>query len=357
MRGLATGEQSSSSNPILQLFCRSAGFLADLDNGTFLIEDIHDPDAAASTVVASTPFAAGHKLGTGRYVIPTGATTLWSQGTHRAVCTYQMAAGGPTYKQIIEFEVLDEVAWPTGFAFKSYVSTRQCIADGVVGASYSLTTAQRFLDLGADQIEQWTGRHFEPRYLHVVREGQEHPTLFLNEAIIALEDVYSIWQTTSGTDTYKYEQYLYKVFNRHLDGYTAEDDRYRPRLTLTAVDGVVAKVTNFAWPSGNQNIQLRGVFGFTDPMPDYAAGQVNIGRTPNEIAYVNALLLSRFARSFDMGDMGIHQPGRVKSARTDQQAIAFASNSGSSAFSTPSGDPIIDNILRKYRAPLVFAAV
>lgn len=357
MRGLAKGEASSTANPVLQLFCRSGGFLADLDNGTFKIEDIHDPSISPTTVVSQTSFSSAHKLGTGRYVIPTGDTSSWNQGTHRATCTYQMASGGFTYTHIIDFEILDSVAWPTGFHFKSYISTRQAISDGVIGSSYSLTTAQRLLDLAATQIETWTGRFFEPRYLHTLRSGQHHPTLLLQEAIVAVEDVYVVWQTTTGQDTYKYEQYLYKVYNRHLDGFFEDDDRYVPKIVLTDVDGTVVKVSDFSWPYGNQNIQVRGVFGFTDPQPDGVAGQVSVGQTPTEIAYVSALLLSRLARDFDWSNMGVHQPGRVKSAKTSQQAISFASNSGSSGFSSPSGDPVIDGILRKYRAPLVFRAI
>ena len=54
MKGLTKGEASSADNPVLQLFCRQGQFMADPVEGSFVIEDIRDPNALPIERVAST---------------------------------------------------------------------------------------------------------------------------------------------------------------------------------------------------------------------------------------------------------------------------------------------------------------
>jgi len=356
MKGLAAGEQSNTDRPILQLFCRDAGFLADFDSGTFIVEDVST--GTPSTVVATTTFIAGHKLGTGRYAITTGDTASWNQGYHRAVCTYKMSATGQDYVQVIPFEILNAADWPTGMAYSGYISTRQAQDDSFIDITETtLTIAQRYINRISRQIEMWTRRFFEPRFMCYKRSGQNDPTLLIDEAIIAIEDIYAVWQTTSGSDTYKFEQYLYKVFNRHLDGYFAEDDRHNPRIVLTDVDGDIVDSSGWSWPYGNQNIELRGVFGYTETELDPSNGNVIVGQTPMDIAAAVGALLYRYVEDPTLSNPAIIRPGAVKSMRTRDQSISFGGDSsGSTAPSDLSGDPLIDAILVKYCAPVPFGA-
>lgn len=351
MRGLTQGEASNTANPVLQLYCRSGGFLADFISGTYKVEYIGDPAVAPVEKVATTAFVAGDKLATGRYVIPTGATTTWTVGTHRAVCNYVMAVAGSTYQQIVEFEILNSGDFPTGRGYVGYISVRRAIQDEYMLSTDSVPTAQRYICRASQQIERWCHRWFEPRYVVFKVPGLERSQLLLDEAIIAIEDVYAVWQTTTGQDTYKFEQYLYKVYNRYLDGSADLDDRWHPMLYLTDVDGTIPRTRGFAWPYGNQNIQVQGVFGFVDPEYDPLAGEILIGSTPREIAMVAGTLLYRYMEDPMLSSVLVHQPGAIVSARTRDQSYKRGGSDGA-APTNMSGDPLIDGILQKYQAPL-----
>jgi hypothetical protein len=345
MKGLAIGEESSAANPVLQLFCRSGQFLQDLDSGTFKIEDIRIPRGAPTEKVAETSFNSGHKLSTGRYVIPTGSTSSWGIGTYRAVCSYKMSAAGPTYTQVIEFEVLDNGDWVTGNLFCSYASTRRLIADEYIGATASLQRIHRHLDKVSKQIEAWTKRWFEPRYLIMRADGPKGKRLFLQEAILALEQVQAIWKNSSNEEeTYDYDPYIFEVYNRHLDA-PAFDDRSNPKIVRT--DGL-------GWPDGDLSVKVTGVFGYTNPTLDPNAGRVLLGETPDDLVIVVGTLLTRQLADPAMANPLAQNPGLVKSMKTRDQAVSFFGATGSSRpiRSEPSGDPYIDAILAKYAPPM-----
>lgn len=363
MKGLAKGEQSSASNPALQLFARSGGFLTDIYSGTFKIESIVDPTAGPTVLVASTPFvSATHKLGTGRYFIPTGATSSWSVGTHRAVCTYQMANGGPTYVQVIEFELLDAADWPVGSQYLGYLTTRQAYVDEFTSTTEATRQKlHRLINEVSRSIELWTKRWFDPRYLYLKVNGKDSEILRLQSPIIAIEDVYATWKTAAGENTYKFEQYLYKVYNRHLRGLLEADDRKSPKLELVDVTDTVVRTSGFAWPYGNQNIELRGVFGYTDPELDPSTGDVAIGTTPADIARAAGVLITRRIADPAMSDPMTWSPGSVRSMRTRHQAVTFGGSGGAgggSGYSGElSGDAYVDSIIAKYRKVFAFGAV
>lgn len=358
MRGLAIGEASSTSNPVLQLFARSGGFLTDIYSGSFKIEDIHDASVAASTVVASTPLSSGDKVGTGRYALPTGDTSAWNEGTHRAVVTYVMTSGGPTYTQVIEFEMLDATEWPQSGAFVTYLSSRRAYQDSFISSSVTRSQFHRIAASVSQMIEHWTKRWFEPRYTIVRVSGMADQRLLLDVPIIAIEDIYAVWNTTTGEDTYTYEQYLYKVYNRHLAAFAEVDDRIYPHIELVNVTGTIVRVSGFAWPYGNQNIKAQGVFGYTDPDFDPNSADVLIGHTPMDIARVCGALVYRELEDPTLSDPFSSAPGSIRSYRTRHQAVTFGSSGGSSGgggggsgSSEMSGDPLVDVILAKYCRP------
>lgn len=302
------------------------------------------------------------KLGTGRFAIPTGDTSSWNIGTHRATVTYKMATAGPDYVQRIEFELLTAEDWPDDGQFTTYVSTRDCYRDGYAVATVTARAAlHRILHEVAERIEGWTGRWFDPRYVKLKVGGQEASKLLLQSPIIAIEDIYAVWQTTTGNDTYKFEQYLYKVYNRHLDGFWEDDDRCHPYIELTNVDGTVVSVDGWAWPYGNQNIEVRGIFGYTNPETDPNNGRVKIGNTPRDIARVAGVIAARTIEDPTMSSPTTWQVGSIKSMKTRHQSITFGGAAGASSssgnLSEPTGDPYLDSILVKYCQPQGFGAV
>lgn len=354
MRGIAKGEQSTLTNPILQLFCRSGGFLKDLVSGSFKIESIIG-SAAPATVVASTDFVSGtHKVGTGRYAILTGSTSSWTIGTYRAVCTYKMVAGGPDLIQVIEFEVLDAADWPTGAMFQTYLTTRSALTDGYITTADTTQKVHRAMSRLSRMIERICGgRIFEPRYMHIRLAGQGTPILIMPEAIIAVEDIYTVWPTADGEQSLLYDQDLFKIYNRHLDNLgVVEDDRFNPRIELSGFDGTGLIVEDYQWPSGSQNMLIKGVFGYTDPEGDPTNSQALIGRTPDDIGMVLGSLLYRWITDPTMSDPTVQHPGSIASMKTRDQAISFGSgSSSSSADGSMTGDAILDSILAHYGAP------
>ena len=54
MRGLAKGEESKNTDPVLQLFAREGGFLKDIFAGEYRIESIHDPGLSPTDKVSTT---------------------------------------------------------------------------------------------------------------------------------------------------------------------------------------------------------------------------------------------------------------------------------------------------------------
>lgn len=340
MKGLAQGEASSTTNPILQFFCRSGGQLADISTGTFKIEDI--TTTTPITRVPSTPLTASHKLSTGRYVIPTGSTASWSLGTHRVVCTYNLTAESPTFYQVIEFELLDATDWVTGNQYVGYASTKRLVGDGFVAATLSLATLHRHINRVSRQIEAWTRRFFEPRYLSYRAQANYGPLIHLQESIIAIDAITYIWQTTSGEDGTDYTADLYKVFNRHLDGLLSPDDRYNPKIFL--IDG--------NWPSEYQGLLIKGVFGFTDPdainNPSLRAG---IGKTPEDLIQVVGALISRYLADPTLSSLVTQQPGAISSMKTRDQAVSFARSRGDST-SELTGDPMLDRLLFRFLPPV-----
>lgn len=360
MRGLVKGEASSVANPVLQLFCRSGGFLTDLFSGTFKIDDIHSSAVALANKVVSTAFGPAHKLGTGRYVIPTGGTSAWNYGTHRVTCAYRMTNGGPDFTQAFDFEILDPADWASSAAYIGYLSTRRAWQDTYAASTVAVQTLHRQIAEVSRRIEAWTGRWFEPRYVKLKKTGEQDPALILNQPIIAIEDIYAVWQTTTGEDAYKYEQYLYKVYNRHLDGFAEEDDRILPKIELTDVDGTIVEVSDFAWPYGNQNIELRGAFGWTDPEFDPTNSQVLVGQTPIDIGRACGAMIARMNEDPTLTSVMTWSPGSVSSIRTRDQSVSFGRGGGaggSGGASEPSGDPLVDAILVKYCQPMGVGAL
>jgi hypothetical protein len=360
MHGLAQGEQSDSSNPLLQLISRSGQFLADINSGTYAIEDISDPDVPPVAIGSPTAFNTdlvadgGHKLGLGRYYIPTGNTSSWAQGTHRVVCTYKLTATGKTYTQIIEFEILDAVDFPSGAEYLGYVSTRKLKKDGVTGDLSPSQVHPRILAVSMN-LQAQLGRVFDPTPLVLVLNGSRTPLLYLDEAIIAVEKVETVSLDTSGNETrYEWNTSTYKVYNRHLDGMIAPDDRVNPKLQLVNTDGDEIAWNEWQWPYGQCNVEITGVFGYTDPMFDPAMGGVSIGRTPRDLERVIAALITRELEDAALTDVSVHQPGRVKSEKTRHQSISYfgSGQQSGSTYDSITGDPLLDHLLVRMARPI-----
>ena len=362
MRGLAKGEQSTSTAPILQLITREGEFLKDPVEGSYIIEDVRDPDLTPTTRVNLTslnldPIAsAGHKLGTGRFYIPTGDTSAWAFGTHRVVYTYKMETGGRDFKQIIEFEILNPTTFPTGQDYVGYASTMALYRDAIFLLSgitpEKLHPHIRRVSL---ELENYTDRFFEPRYVEQYLDGSCRPVLFLDEAVIALESVSTVTRDADGAETTEdYDAAAYRVFNRHLDGLFNPDDRHNPKLTMvetTQIPGVTGVHGEFQWPSGRQNILVKGVFGYTDP--GAMSDKVLIGHTPDDFVQIVGTMVSRYIGDPTLTSVSTWRPSLIKSYKTRDQQIQFYGASGNVDYTGGvTGDAMLDQKLLRFVKPI-----
>ena len=362
MRGLTKGEESTSTNPALQLFIRLGEFLADPISATYRIEDIHNPDVAPVVKVANTSFnlddigLGGNRLGVGRYYIPVGLSTStdFSYGTHRVVCNYVMVTGGRSYSQVIDFEVLDAAYFPTGDSYIGYATTRSLVDNGFLPFSYAPEKVHRHIRRASIELENITSRFFEPRYFQMDLDGMVSTALFVDEAIIAVEKVEVVATDGSGVETLEaFDSSLYRVYNRHLDGLLNPDDRDNPLLSMGRtryVPGVTSSHGESHWPSGKQNIRITGVFGFTDPDP--RSDKILIGHTPDDFQQILGVMIDRFLTDPTLSSMATQQPGLVKSYKTRDQAIHFYGASGNVSYTGGwTGDTLLDQKLQRFVKP------
>jgi len=354
MRGLTKGEQSTVSSPRLTLFSRLGGFLVDIHSGTYIVQNVADAEVEPATIGTETTIdVVAHKLGTGRYALLTGDTSTWSYGTHRVIVTYKLSATGVEHTQVIEFEILGAIDWVNGQGYLGYASTRRIYGDGyALRAEVDVAQLHRRIREYSMLVNSWTGRMgFHPIYATLRLEGQDAEALLLEEAVIAIDQI---------TDSYgnAYEAANYRVYNRHLDG--GPDDRYNPkvdRFVCETQDGRIRVLGS--WPQGNQNLLVSGVFGFTDPEPgESTVEQVSLGTTPDDLARVIGVLISRQLQDPLVSDPTVQTPGSIRSMRTRDQAVTFGGAAGASGDAgtagAMTGDPLLDQILVRYSKP-VFA--
>lgn len=355
MRGLTKGEQSITLNPVLQVFTRSGELLVDPISGTFTIEDITDPCSDPVIKAGPTPLdlndaPAGHKLGTGRFYIPTGTTTSWSYGTHRVVFNYVMVAAGRTYQQIVHFEVLHPTQYPTGQAYIGYAATSDLYRDGFyVKTAMGPEKLQPHIHRISSFLEAVTDRFFGPRYLALKLNSDGKDILYIDEAIVAVEKVEAVARNATGADdTSLLDPEGYRVFNRHLDGLLNPDDRSNPLLSRVADESLL--LGGFRWPYGNQNLLVTGVFGFMDPEPQ--SDRVLIGRTPADFVQIIGALTRRYFLDPTLSSKNIWQPGRVKKYKTRDQMLELYGASGNVNYTGGlTGDEMIDQMLQRFIKP------
>ena len=357
MHGIAKGTQSSSSNPVLQLISRQGGHLTDIYSGSYIIEALIDPTATSSTVqVASTPIdTTNDKLGDGRYVLATGATSGWDVGFHRAVVTYKLEAGGEDHLQVIPFEILTAMDWPDGGdSYTGYLSTFEAFRAGF--ATYGTDTVRDMHDIinaKSHMLERWTGHRFHPGYKSLYLNGDGVNELITSEPIIALDSLQWIWHDSSGEQAYTYEEYQYRVYNYYLDGEAGDDTRLYSTIEYLFDDGgePFYREGRPPWRGSDLRVKATGVFGYTDVETDHRQTQTKIGKTPRPLAEVLGILLSRSLDDRLLQNPAGSMAGRIKSMRTRDQAISFFGNQDSSSLSgVPAftGDPLLDIVIYRY---------
>jgi hypothetical protein len=358
MRGLTKGEQSSRTSPVLQLFVRQGEHLVDPVEGSYIIEDVKNPDADPISRVSTTALDldlvadGGHKLGTGRFVILTGDTSAWAYGTQRVTYRYKMEVGGKEYIQITYFEILSGTLFATGQGYIGYASTRDLYRDEFFAIeAYPPEKLHSHIRRVSASLESLLMRFFEPRYVDQRIDGSGIGTLFLNEAIVAMDTVSAIQRNSDGTETLSaYDSAGFTTFNRHMDGLLNPDDRDNPKLSV-ALDEISGYVINgWCWPTGRKNLSVKGVFGYLDPDPE--SDGILIGHTPDDFIQILGILIGRYIEDPTMSSPATWQPGKIKSYKTRDQQIQFYGASGNVNYSGGiTGDATVDQLLLRFVKP------
>lgn len=215
-------------------------------------------------------------------------------------------------------------------------------------------------------IDRWTGRWFEPRAKTLLLDGSGGAILQLGPPIISISELKLLGQgsliITTSNEVVTLDEI--RIYNRHLTaGLTDPDDRNDPKIQWLGFERArrmpeIASISYF--PKGVQNVQVTGVFGYTDPDPDPDEDDPDppVGVTPALITY--ACMQMVIADLPKLGDVEARDEqamrGRMTSLRTRDQSITWSAL-GAKQIGTFTGNPSIDSIIASFRRPPALGAV
>ena len=364
---LARGESNSTTNPKLTWYGITAqannfqaGLLLDPVSVDFEVFDVSTEEKATVPVevIARTALnLVTDKVGTGRFVPPFTLPADAALGRHEIRFYYVLEAGDAERAERCEFEVVKNVS-----AFQAgplYCSPSDLKEEGVCNKTDAFLL--RRINMASRDIERFTGRRFVPEYKEVNVDGRGDRKILFEEPIVGIESV--AFETTpflpSAQDI---DPQLLRVYARHLSqGLFRPDDRNNPKVELFAFSDAIRqarpfRVDRLLFPMGQQNVVVKGVFGYTDP------GGLSCGQTPEGIRVACMLMVMRTLSRF--GDTGKRDDdmkrSRIIQERTRDQTYRLQPlGTGAGSFSRPTGytgDPEIDVILQSFTRPIVLGA-
>lgn len=241
-----------------------------------------------------------------------------------------------------------------------YVTVEELRDEGVAA---SLTDARllRAIQRASNLIDAWTHRFFAPRAMTMLLDGTGHDILQIGHPIISIQQVrvLSPESTIQRPDDW-IELPTYRVYNRHLtQGLLDPDDRQNPKIQyVNSWEGTRRLISLFSWgywPIGVQNIEIRGLFGYTDPDPDEAPLTplpipvpapvplptppppfVPLGKTPEMIKVATIMLAARdlLPLADIEGRTEAALAARIMRLRTRDQEISYSSSNSSTGGTT-----------------------
>lgn len=358
MTTLARGEVVGVANPLLTAFVRSGGFLVDAAQLQYQIFDISTEAKRLSPAQVYPTVPPGSKatvnlvtdrLGLGRYAatwtVPPGTIPPAEPlGTHLIKWFLKLTLTGPELIWTEEFEVL--AAKPVG-VLSGYVTLTECREAGIATAMASDVKLQQLIAEATRYIIKVTGRSFIPTWKQTRLDGRGSRWLLVDEPICAIEKVEVAYLDVDSTDV---EEADFAVYNRHLsEGLLIPDDRENPKLVLEWANPHAEEdptlFRKLAWPLGQQNVVVTGVFGYTDPDGS------PMGATPQAIKRVAMLLIFRNLMPSITAGPTMYPTGPVVSESTQGQSVSFQAAAVNALSHSFTGDAAIDQILASFRRP------
>lgn len=363
MPSLERLQASDCANPAIDIFTKVNGVLTDVFLLEYVIEeDVTNPGTpiqvfppSGRATVSQTLCPTGEKISTGHYVALFTPPITEPIGNHVVRWFFKLTATAPEQTFSEEFQVL---AVATGSSPPGYCTVAQIRAQGVTVAQKSDLEVIALIELATAYIDKFTGRWFDPRSKVLLLDGTGARKLLLGPPIISISKIRLIGVDTSGAVP---EVALdgVRIYNRHLtQGLLDPDDRESPKIEFLVFDErfetfptntVPSAFDLTRWPEGTQNVEVTGIFGYTDD--DGSA----VGRTPLLIERACAMLVIRNLPLLTDADglQDAQNASRVLEYKTRDQTIKYADPSklGSRGVGAFTGDPAIDTILAGYVRP------
>lgn len=350
------------ANRALQLVVQDAGgLLTDVYSASFQIFDTTTAQKEASPVQV-WPTTTGNRqsidvvadrLGTGRYAATWAPAVGLSAGRYVVRWFYQFTVSADPTAFEQEFEL----------AAQAYLGPHYCTvydlrAAGMAVASAADGVAQKLVVQASRWVEHYTGRQFDAQYKVIRASGNSGRALLLDEPIIALDSVTLNYQGDFVSNDR--EVGTFTVFNRHIrENLFRPDDRDNPKLEFLHGWDFAGLYTgpsryDYRFSSGVQNVQVAGVFGYTEP------DQSMVGCTPHLIRHACQLIC--WKQQYALGSnerWDAQNRNRLTSEYTRDQGFIWAKPDDVRNVPpiTHFGDPEIDSILYGFiRPPQVGAA-
>ncbi len=367
MPALERLQASDCANPEIDVFTKVGGVSTDVFLLEYIIEeDVTNPGTpiqvfppSGRATVSQTLCPTGEKITTGRYVALYTPPVTEPIGTHIVRWFFKLTATSPEQTFSEEFQVL---AVASGSSPPGYCSVAQIRAEGVPATGPGGKTDLELIaliELATAWIDRITGRWFEPRSKILLLDGTGAGGLLLGPPIISVSKIRLLGVDLSGTIPEVSLEGI-RIYNRHLtQGLLDPDDRESPKIEFVVFDerletfpqstGQLTRFEATRWPEGTQNIEVTGIFGYTDDDGS------SVGRTPLLIERACAMLVIRNLPLLTDSDAmeDALNTGRVLKHKTRDQEITFAdpTKMGSQGIGNFTGDPQIDLILASYMRP------
>lgn len=223
-------------------------------------------------------------------------------------------------------------------------------------------------------IENWTGRWFYPKHAALLLDGSNNDILQIGPPIIAIGRIRILSPDLVITSTVEtVDLTSVRVYNRHLSQNLLDpDDRNNPKVQYVSswlgTRRLPEAYPTAYFPPGTQNIEVTGVFGYTDPDDGNTLDTdgTPLGKTPDLISAVCMMLVVRDLKGLaDLtGRNNQALQTRVTQFKTRDQSISYnqsaISAAGSNTLSLSSGiygNDEIRAILLPYMKPPALGSV
>jgi len=232
-----------------------------------------------------------------------------------------------------------------------------------------VTDAQiiRGIQRSSRMIDRITRQWFEPRTRTFHLDGKRGQDLLLEVPIIAVTNL-SLVDYRGELDEIELGDVW--IYNRHLtQGLMNPDDRHNPRISwrdLLPSSSTRARWSERRFVEGRRNIQIAGVFGYTEIDPLLTPGETesgsqipsDYGDTPELIKLACTLLTIKqmYPKSTSDGDDFVVR-ARVIEQRTRDQMYQLADIPEADAAYGMTGDIEVDKILAMFMAPTAVGVV